>query len=72
MLVCAVTSTDQPDAASTPAIKNMKATYDMFIRALTFLGMFATLMFLLGYTYASIPIAMSKTCTPSFIDRIFK
>jgi hypothetical protein len=46
--------------------------YDLVIRGLTFLGMFAVLMFLLGYTYASIPLVTQKTCTPSFIDRILK
>jgi len=34
--------------------------------------MFATVMFLLGYAYASVPLIAAKTCTPSFIDRIFK
>lgn len=46
--------------------------YDLVIRGLTFLGMFAALMFLLGYTYASIPLVTQKTCTPSIIDRILK
>jgi hypothetical protein len=50
----------------------MKALYDLVIRGLSALGMFAALMFLLGYTYASIPLVMQKTCTPSFVDRIFK
>ena len=49
----------------------MKAVYDLAIRGLAALGMFAALMFLLGYTYAQIPL-VSKTCTPSFIDRILK
>jgi hypothetical protein len=50
----------------------MKAVYDLAIRGLSALGMFAVVMFLLGYTYASIPLVMQKTCTPSFIDRILK
>lgn len=50
----------------------MKAMFDTAIRGLSALGMFAVVMFLLGYTYASIPLVMQKTCTPSFIDRIFK
>jgi hypothetical protein len=50
----------------------MKALYDLVIRGLTALGMFAALMFLLGYTYAQIPLTLQKTCTPSFIDRILK
>lgn len=49
----------------------MKAVYDLVIRGLAALGMFAALMFLLGYTYAKIPL-VEKTCTPSFIDRILK
>jgi hypothetical protein len=49
----------------------MKALYDIVIRGLAALGMFAALMFLLGYTYAQIPL-VEKTCTPSFIDRILK
>jgi len=49
----------------------MKALYDIAIRGLTALGMFAALMFLLGYTYAQIPL-VEKTCTSSFIDRILK
>jgi len=50
----------------------MKAVYDIAIRGLSALGMFAVVMFLLGYTYASIPLVLQKTCTPSFIDRILK
>jgi hypothetical protein len=50
----------------------MKAAYDLAIRGLAALGMFAALMFALGYAYASIPLVLSKTCTPSFIDRILK
>ena len=50
----------------------MKASYDLAIRGLSALGMFAVLMFLLGYTYASIPLVLAKTCKPSTIDRILK
>ena len=50
----------------------MKAMFDIAIRGLSALGMFAVVMFLLGYTYASIPLVLQKTCTPSFIDRILK
>jgi hypothetical protein len=50
----------------------MKAMYDIAIRGLAALGMFAALMFLLGYTYAKIPLVLQKTCTPSIIDRILK
>lgn len=50
----------------------MKATYDLAIRGLSALGMFAVLMFLLGYTYASIPLVRERTCTPTITDRIFK
>jgi len=46
--------------------------YSIVIRALSAIGMFAAVMFLLGYAYASIPLVLEKTCTPSFIDRIFK
>ena len=46
--------------------------YDMVIRALSALGMFAVVMFLLGYAYAQIPLALEKTCTPTLIDRILK
>jgi hypothetical protein len=48
----------------------MKAVYDLVIRGLAALGMFAFLMFCLGYAYASIPLP--KTCTPSIVDRILK
>jgi len=50
----------------------MRAVYDLVIRGLAAFGMFAALMFLLGYTYAQIPLVLPKTCTPSFIDRILK
>ena len=50
----------------------MKAIYDLAIRGLTALGMFAALMFALGYAYASIPVVLSKTCTPTFIDKLIK
>ena len=50
----------------------MKAVYDIAIRGLSALGMFAVVMFLLGYTYAKIPLVLQKTCTPSVIDRILK
>jgi hypothetical protein len=46
--------------------------YSIVIRALSAIGMFAAVMFLLGYAYASVPLVLEKTCTPSFIDRIFK
>ena len=47
----------------------MKAMFDLVIRGLSALGMFAALMFLLGYTYAKIPL-VEKTCTPSIIDQV--
>jgi hypothetical protein len=50
----------------------MKAVYDIAIRGLAALGMFAALMFSLGYAYASIPVVLSKTCTPTFIDKLIK
>lgn len=46
--------------------------YDIVVRGLTALGMFAAAMFVMGYLYASIPMVKVKTCTPSIIDRIFK
>lgn len=49
-----------------------RSVYDMAIRALSALGMFAVVMFLLGYAYASVPLVLQKTCTPSIIDRILK
>jgi hypothetical protein len=55
-----------------PHLKNMKAIYDLAIRGLTALGMFTALMFTLGYAYASIPVVLSKTCTPTFIDKLIK
>jgi hypothetical protein len=48
------------------------AVYAFVIRCLTALGAFCALMFLLGYTYASVPLVLERTCTPSFIDRILK
>jgi hypothetical protein len=33
-------------------------------------GIAATTMFVLGYTYASVPLP--KTCTPTVMDRILK
>ena len=50
----------------------MKAFFDLAIRGLSVLGMFAALMFCLGYAYAKVPLVLPKTCTPSIIDRIFK
>jgi cytochrome c oxidase assembly protein Cox11 len=35
-------------------------------------GAVATTMFILGYAYASVPLVVPKTCTPTFIDRILK
>ncbi len=49
----------------------MKALYRLIVRSLSALGMSAAVMFLLGYTYAQIPL-VQKTCTPTFIDRILK
>jgi len=49
----------------------MKALYDLITRGLSAIGMSAVLVFLLGYTYAQIPLVF-KTCTPSMIDRILK
>jgi hypothetical protein len=42
----------------------------VIVRSLVFLGMFAAMMFVLGYLYASIPLA--KTCTPTLIDKVLK
>lgn len=50
----------------------MKAAYDLAIRGLSALGMFAVVMFCLGYAWAHVPPYVAKTCTPSFIDRILK
>ena len=55
-------------AKATPTL----AVYTLAIRFLTALGAFTVLMFLLGYAYASTPLVLPKTCTPSFIDRILK
>jgi len=41
-------------------------------KLLAILGMYAAAMFVLGYLYASIPLAKERTCTPNLIDRIFK
>ena len=53
-------------------VAQVKVAYDLAIRGLTALGMFAALMFALGYAYASIPVVLSKTCTPTFIDKLIK
>ena len=50
----------------------MRAAYSVALRGLTFLGMFAAAMFVMGYLYASIPMVKVRTCTPSIIDRILK
>jgi hypothetical protein len=39
---------------------------------LTVLGIYASFMFALGYLYASIPLVQERTCSPDFIDRVFK
>ena len=44
----------------------MKVVKDFF----ALVGIAATTMFLLGYTYASVPLP--KTCTPTVVDRILK
>jgi hypothetical protein len=49
-----------------------RAVYSFAIRCLAALGAFTVFMFLLGYAYASVPLILPKTCTPSFIDRILK
>jgi hypothetical protein len=48
------------------------AVYAFAIRCFTALGAFTVLMFLLGYAYASVPLTLERTCTPSFIDKIIK
>ncbi len=48
----------------------MKALYDLITRGLSAIGMSAALVFLFGYTYASVPLP--KTCTPTVMDRILK
>jgi hypothetical protein len=50
----------------------MKRAYDFAVRGLAALGMFAVMMFTLGYLYASIPLVKVKICTPNITDRIFK
>jgi hypothetical protein len=55
-------------ARATPSL----AVYSFAIRCLTALGAFTVLMFLLGYAYASVPLTLERTCTPSFIDKIIK
>ena len=49
----------------------MKALYRLIVRSLSALGMSAAVVFLLGYTYAQIPL-VQKTCTPDVMDRVFK
>ena len=46
----------------------MKALKDF----LALVGVVATTIFLLGYTYASVPLVMPKTCKPTLMDRILK
>jgi hypothetical protein len=55
-------------ARTTPTL----AVYSFVMRCLAALGAFSALMFLLGYAYASVPLVLERTCTPSFIDRILK
>ena len=46
----------------------MKLIKDIF----ALIGIAATTMFILGYTYAQVPLAKAKTCTPDLIDRVLK
>jgi len=36
------------------------------------IGIYAAVMIVLGYLYASAPLVKERTCTPDLIDRIFK
>ena len=45
----------------------MKLIKDIF----ALIGIAATTMFILGYTYAQVPLK-AKTCTPDLIDRVLK
>lgn len=36
------------------------------------LGIYTTIMFAMGYLYASLPVHRERTCTPDLIDRILK
>ena len=49
-----------------------RAVYSFFIRFLTAVGAMAVVMFLLGYTYASLPLEPRKTCIPTIYDWILK
>jgi hypothetical protein len=48
------------------------SVYAFFIRFLTAVGAMAVVMFLLGYTYASLPLEPRKTCIPTIYDWILK
>jgi hypothetical protein len=48
------------------------SVYAFIVRCFVALGASAMLMLMLGYAYASVPLILPKTCTPSFIDRILK
>jgi hypothetical protein len=47
-----------------------KAGWELVYRTLVLTGVFSTVMFCLGYAWAS--YTPPKMCTPTFLDRIFK
>lgn len=42
------------------------------LKLLAAIGVYAVVMFLLGYIYASYPLVQERTCTPDLIDRVLK
>jgi hypothetical protein len=49
-----------------------KAGWELVYRTLVLTGVFATIMFVLGYLWASTNYHQPKMCTPTLLDRIFK
>jgi hypothetical protein len=53
-------------------IRTKPYVYSLFIRFLVAVGAVAVIMFILGYTYASLPLEPRKTCIPTIYDWILK
>ena len=42
------------------------------VKFFAIIGIYAFIMFFLGYLWASTPLVKERTCTPDLMDRIFK
>jgi ABC-type phosphate transport system permease subunit len=55
-----------------PLRTKKESVFSYIIKFFAVIGIYAFIMFVAGYLWASAPLTKERTCTPDLIDRIFK